>query len=60
MLQREWTKSSYSQGGMDNCVAARSALGDGVDVCDSQNPELGHLTFDTVEWGAFVSEVEQL
>ncbi|WP_046468939.1 DUF397 domain-containing protein [Allosalinactinospora lopnorensis] len=60
MLTREWTTSSYSQGGMDNCVAARSASPSTVDVRDSRHPEHGHLTFGTAEWHAFLAEADRL
>ncbi|MFD6100090.1 DUF397 domain-containing protein [Nocardiopsis flavescens] len=46
----DWHKSSYSANG-GNCVEAREYTG-GADVRDSQNQELGHLSFAGGEWAA--------
>lgn len=48
----DWHKSSYS-GGNNECVEAREHQA-GADVRDTQNRELGHLTFNRAEWNAFV------
>ncbi|MBB4931602.1 hypothetical protein F4561_002422 [Lipingzhangella halophila] len=60
MLNREWITSSYSQGGMDNCVQARSASHYAVDVRDSQHPDHGYLSFDGAEWRAFLADAHRL
>lgn len=53
MMTSDWAKSSYSKGGADNCVECRS--GDGaVDVRDTQNRALGHLSFPSSEWTALL------
>ncbi|GAA1463174.1 DUF397 domain-containing protein [Nocardiopsis exhalans] len=51
-----WHKSSYSNGGT-NCVEAREHPS-GSDVRDSQNPGLGHLSFDSQEWALFLGGVK--
>ncbi len=48
----DWHKSSYS-GGNNECIEAREHQA-GADVRDTQNRELGHLTFTRAEWSAFV------
>ncbi|WP_017543824.1 DUF397 domain-containing protein [Nocardiopsis prasina] len=48
----DWHKSSYS-GGSNECVEAREHQG-GADVRDTQNRELGHLSFTRTEWRSFV------
>ena len=48
----DWHKSSYS-GGNNECVEAREHQA-GADVRDTQNRELGHLSFTLEEWGAFI------
>ena len=60
MLDREWITSSYSQGGMDNCVQVRSAAAYQVDVRDSQHPGLGQLSFGAGEWRAFLATVTHM
>lgn len=48
----DWHKSSYS-GGNNECVEAREHQ-TGADVRDTQNRELGHLSFTRAEWNAFI------
>lgn len=48
----DWHKSSYS-GGSNECVEAREHQA-GADVRDTQNRNLGHLTFTRTEWNAFI------
>ncbi|MCY9786976.1 DUF397 domain-containing protein [Nocardiopsis sp. EMB25] len=48
----DWHKSSYS-GGSNECVEVREHS-TGADVRDTQNRESGHLTFNGLEWHAFV------
>lgn len=54
-LAPEWHKSTYSNGGT-NCVEARECPG-GADMRDTQNRELGHLSFGTDEWSALLGVV---
>ncbi|TQN33191.1 uncharacterized protein DUF397 [Haloactinospora alba] len=56
MMNENWVKSSYSQKGMDNCVECRGEERT-VQVRDTQNRRLGHLSFSTSEWQAFLTEV---
>ncbi|WP_046470863.1 DUF397 domain-containing protein [Allosalinactinospora lopnorensis] len=51
-----WFKSSYSKGGMDNCVECRTDRGT-VDVRDTQNRSAGHLSFPVPEWSAFLADL---
>lgn len=48
-------KSSYSQGRTENCVEV--AEGATTAVRDTQNRELGMLTFPGVEWSALIDAV---
>lgn len=48
----EFRKSSYS-GGNGNCVEVADALGFSA-VRDTQNRELGALTYGPAEWRAFL------
>ncbi|WP_116243922.1 DUF397 domain-containing protein [Nocardiopsis sp. FIRDI 009] len=48
-----WHKSTYSENG-SHCVEARETK-NGADVRDTQNRELGHLSFSPSEWSAFVT-----
>ncbi|GAA4894768.1 DUF397 domain-containing protein [Streptomonospora salina] len=51
----DWHTSSYSPNG-SNCVEVRETP-ETVDVRDTQNRAVGHLTFDAAEWTAFLDEV---
>ncbi|MEV2279253.1 DUF397 domain-containing protein [Nocardiopsis sp. NPDC049922] len=50
---RHWRKSSYSGNG-PTCVEVRD-IADGLAMRDSQQPELGHLTFTSNEWKVFLT-----
>ncbi|MFD6950661.1 DUF397 domain-containing protein [Nocardiopsis sp. TSRI0078] len=50
-----WHKSSYSTNGGD-CVEA--AEGRSVLIRDTQNRELGHLTFASPEWAGLLSTLK--
>lgn len=52
-----WRKSSYSDGGADNCVEVADGFPGAVPVRDSKNPHGPTLTFTTDGWSAFVSAV---
>lgn len=51
---KDWHKSSYS-GNQGACVEVRE--GAVTDLRDTQNRELGHLSFATQEWSALVTAV---
>lgn len=51
-----WHKSSYSGGGGGNCVEV--AEGQSVLVRDTQNRELGHLTFTTPAWASLLNTLK--
>ncbi|MGW9349018.1 DUF397 domain-containing protein [Nocardiopsis flavescens] len=51
----EWHKSKYSPNG-SNCVEAREHAA-GADVRDTQNRELGQLSFAGGEWAALTRAV---
>lgn len=51
-MTSDWRKSSYSDTGA-NCVECRSGEG-AVDVRDTQNRGLGHLSFTMQEWAALI------
>ncbi|MBB6173863.1 hypothetical protein HNR23_003923 [Nocardiopsis mwathae] len=53
---REWHTSSHSPDGA-KCVEVSEGLA--TKVRDSQNRELGHLTFDAAEWRAFLTDVKR-
>ena len=57
MMTTEWNKSSYSNGSGGHCVEARATEG-GAAVRDTQNRELGHLSFDRSEWSALTAAVK--
>jgi len=53
----QWRKSSRS-GAQNDCVelVVRAA---GTAVRDSKNPEAGHVSFATGDWGAFLGTVKE-
>lgn len=55
MMTADWGKSTYSSGSQ-NCVEAREYEG-GAAVRDTQNRELGHLSFGAGEWSALLDTV---
>ncbi|MCZ1008873.1 DUF397 domain-containing protein [Streptomyces lydicus] len=52
-----WRKSSYSDGGDNNCVEVSDSLRGAVPVRDSKNPTGGVLLFPTEAWSAFIGGV---
>jgi hypothetical protein len=52
----DWHKSSYS-GGTNECVEVREHNA-GADVRDTQNRDLGHLSFTRTEWRAFIETAQ--
>ncbi|GAB3207764.1 DUF397 domain-containing protein [Marinactinospora thermotolerans] len=53
----KFRKSSYSQAKTQNCVEVADLPGAQA-VRDSQNPDLGHLTFPAAEMAAFLDAVK--
>lgn len=56
-LVSEWRKSSYSSN-TGACVEVAD-LPISTHVRDSNQPELGHLTFASAEWNLFVTSVKE-
>jgi hypothetical protein len=50
-----WHKATYSENS-SHCVEICERQ-DGADVRDTQNRELGHLSFDRREWASLISLV---
>ncbi|SEE75454.1 protein of unknown function [Streptomyces sp. 2112.3] len=53
-----WRKSSYSDGGEDNCVEVSDGFPGAVPVRDSKNPTGGVLLFPAEAWSAFIATVK--
>ncbi|GAA2618492.1 DUF397 domain-containing protein [Streptomyces vastus] len=54
-----WRKSSYSDGGDNNCVEVADGYPGIVPVRDSKIPEGGVLVFEALSWSAFVGGVKE-
>ncbi|GAA2223923.1 DUF397 domain-containing protein [Streptomyces nogalater] len=54
-----WRKSSYSDGGDNNCVEVADGYLEGVPVRDSKVPAGTTLIFGTASWSAFVAGVKE-
>ncbi|MEC3891164.1 DUF397 domain-containing protein [Nocardiopsis sp. LDBS1602] len=54
MMTEEWNKSTYSNGSGGDCVEA-CVIEQEAAVRDTQNRELGHLSFSANEWTALLS-----
>ncbi|MEU8993678.1 DUF397 domain-containing protein [Streptomyces caniferus] len=52
-----WRKSSYSDGGANNCVEISDGFPGAVPVRDSKNPEGPVLLFPAAAWSDFVGGV---
>ena len=52
----EWHKSSYSQGDT-SCVEVKEGP-HSVLIRDTQNRELGHLSFSSPEWTSFLQDLK--
>lgn len=59
MMQNEWKKSTYSEGGATNCVECRVDSGQAL-VRDTRHRDAGHLDFPLTEWQAFVRAAHTL
>lgn len=53
-----WRKSSYSDGGEDNCIEVSEGFPGAVPVRDSKNPTGGVLLFPAEAWSAFIATVK--
>ncbi|WP_414504495.1 DUF397 domain-containing protein [Streptomyces sp. NEAU-L66] len=53
-----WRKSSYSDGGANNCVEVSDSFPGAVPVRDSKNPTGGVLLFPADAWAAFITTVK--
>ncbi|RXS58806.1 DUF397 domain-containing protein [Streptomyces sioyaensis] len=53
-----WRKSSYSDGGEDNCVEVSDGFPGVVPVRDSKNPTGGVLLFPATAWSGFIATVK--
>ncbi|MCL7490145.1 DUF397 domain-containing protein [Streptomyces sp. MCA2] len=53
-----WRKSSYSDGGADNCVEVSDGFPGVVPVRDSKNPTGGVLLFPVAAWSGFIGGVK--
>lgn len=51
-------KSSYSSGRGQNCVEVADTSGESA-VRDTQNRDLGHLMFPSMEWAALLSTAQR-
>ena len=56
MADFAWHKSSYSQGGHQECVEV--AEGRTTALRDTRNRHLGHLEFPATEWKAFIYDIK--
>lgn len=58
LVEPVWRKSSYSDGGADNCVEVSDGFPGAVPVRDSKNPTGGVLLFPAEAWSAFITTVK--
>ncbi|WP_031479169.1 DUF397 domain-containing protein [Streptomyces bicolor] len=54
-----WRKSSYSEGGANDCVEVADGYPGIVPVRDSKAPEGGVLVFGASSWSAFAQGVKE-
>ncbi|QTZ92897.1 DUF397 domain-containing protein [Streptomyces auratus] len=52
-----WRKSSYSDGGDNNCIEIIDSFPGAVPVRDSKNPDGPVLLFPAAAWSAFIGGV---
>ncbi|MFF4289752.1 DUF397 domain-containing protein [Streptomyces sp. NPDC001633] len=53
-----WRKSSYSDGGEDNCVEVADGFSGVVPVRDSKDPDSPVLCFPAAAWSSFIQTVK--
>lgn len=54
-----WRKSSYSEGGANDCLEVSDDHPGIVPVRDSKRPDDGTLTFSASSWSAFMAGVKR-
>ena len=54
-----WRKSSYSDGGANNCVEVSDGHPGIVPVRDSKSPSAGPLLFSAASWSVFTEGVKR-
>ncbi|WP_431042853.1 DUF397 domain-containing protein [Streptomyces sp. P1-3] len=59
MTPTAWRKSSYSDGGANNCVEVADGDPRAVPVRDSKDPHGPALTFPADAWSAFLSAIKR-
>ncbi|MFD0856868.1 DUF397 domain-containing protein [Actinomadura adrarensis] len=55
----QWRKSSYSGGANDEHCVELGRLEQGIGVRDSKNPEGGHLTLTSGDFGALLAWIKR-
>ncbi|ARH92089.1 DUF397 domain-containing protein [Streptomyces sp. MOE7] len=53
-----WRRSSYCDGGDDNCVEVAEGFRSSVPVRDSKDPDGPVLRFPAVAWSSFIATVK--
>ncbi|TDC77071.1 DUF397 domain-containing protein [Streptomyces hainanensis] len=53
-----WRKSSYSDGGMDNCVEVADGYAGALPVRDSKQPAGPTLVFPAHGWNHFITQLQ--
>jgi hypothetical protein len=53
-----WRKSSYSDGGQNNCIEVADGIPGVVPVRDSKDPHGPALVFSASAWSSFVAAVK--
>lgn len=56
-MRVDWHKSSYSNQQGGDCVEVGETFDGSVLMRDTQNRQLGHLTFPDAEFGAFLAGI---
>ncbi|UZJ30553.1 DUF397 domain-containing protein [Streptomyces endophytica] len=53
-----WRKSSYCDGGDDNCIEVADGIPNAVPVRDSKNPDGPTLCIPVAAWSSFIAGVK--
>ena len=53
-----WRKSTYSDGGDNNCVEVAEGYADLIPVRDSKAPNGGVLLFGATSWASFLTQIK--
>ncbi|UZJ30552.1 DUF397 domain-containing protein [Streptomyces endophytica] len=59
LVEVTWRKSSYSDGGADNCLEVADGIPNAVPVRDSKVPDGPVLWFRATAWSAFIETVKE-